>query len=226
LKEKVAALVYADAGTEAGGKLDRASLELLVLTTSAWLEVVSLRKQSVKDGSADTAVAEKNTTPVVRTQAAGPAISDPFASHAPSHGQAVSAAVAQTVPAAVAPQVQPAVQTFAAAASSSSSSVSTSQPAIAGPATTGEDEEIHRKAARFARLLVDEIKLYNQAKVSEGRKNRDLYDRLKEDIDKSFSTYQKRYGNTAAAGAGYFSGELVRSLAEDDISVMGSNFQR
>ena len=89
-----------------------------------------------------------------------------------------------------------------------------------------EDAEIHRKAQRFARLLVDEIKLYNQAKVSEGRKNRDLYDRLKEDIDKSFATYQKRYGSTVAAGAGYFNGELVRSLAEDDISLLGANFQR
>ena len=41
------------------------------------------------------------------------------------------------------------------------------------------------KAQRFARLLLDEIKLYNQVKVTEGRKNRDLYDRLKEDLDKS-----------------------------------------
>ena len=59
-----------------------------------------------------------------------------------------------------------------------------------------EDADVHRKAQRFARLLVDEIKLYNQVKVSEGRKNNDLYDRLKEDIEKSRITYQKRYGNT------------------------------
>jgi hypothetical protein len=73
---------------------------------------------------------------------------------------------------------------------------------------------------------VDEIKLYNQVKVGEGRKNKDLYDRLKEDIEKSRSTYTKRYGNTAAASADYFSSELVRSLAEDDISIMGANFRR
>jgi hypothetical protein len=74
--------------------------------------------------------------------------------------------------------------------------------------------------------LMDEIKLYNQAKVAEGRKNRDLYDRLKEDIEKSRATYQKRYGNTAAAGADYFNQELIRSLAEDDVSLLGSNFRR
>jgi hypothetical protein len=89
-----------------------------------------------------------------------------------------------------------------------------------------EDADVHRKAQRFARLLVDEIKLYNQVKVTEGRKNKDLYDRLKEDIEKSGATYKKRYGNTVAASGDYFHVELVRSLAEDDSSIMGANFRR
>src|SRR5439155_933348 len=87
-----------------------------------------------------------------------------------------------------------------------------------------EDADVHRKAQRFARLLVDEIKLYNQAKVTEGRKNKDLYDRLKDEIEKSRATYQKRYGTTVAAAADYFNQEIVRSLAEDDGSLMGANF--
>jgi hypothetical protein len=90
----------------------------------------------------------------------------------------------------------------------------------------GEGGEIHRKAQRFARLLMDDIKLYNQAKVSEGRKHKDLYDRLKEDIEKSRTTYHKRYGNTLAGAADYFNQELIRSLAEDDVSLLGSNFRR
>ncbi len=73
---------------------------------------------------------------------------------------------------------------------------------------------------------MDEIKLYNQAKVAEGRKHKDLYDRLKEDIEKSRQTYHKRYGNTLAGEADYFSQELIRSLAEDDVSLLGSNFRR
>jgi hypothetical protein len=89
---------------------------------------------------------------------------------------------------------------------------------------SAEDADVHRKAQRFARLLVDEIKLYNQAKVAEGRRNKDLYDRLKEDIDKSRGSFQKRYGSTAAASVDYFQQELMRSLAEDDISIMGPNF--
>ena len=89
-----------------------------------------------------------------------------------------------------------------------------------------EDQDVHRKAQRFARLLVDEIKLYNQAKVAEGRKNKDLYDRLKEMIEKSRATYQKRYGNTVAASGNYFQHEIIRSLAEDDLSIMGANFRQ
>jgi hypothetical protein len=94
-----------------------------------------------------------------------------------------------------------------------------------GQAVSAEDAEAHQKAQRFARLLVDEIKLYNQEKVAAGRTGKDLYDRLKEDIDKSKSTYDKRYGSTAAAGGDYFNKEVIRSLADNDATVMGNNFR-
>ncbi|MGA7139112.1 MAG: hypothetical protein WBZ14_15655, partial [Terriglobales bacterium] len=99
-------------------------------------------------------------------------------------------------------------------------------PEAPASALSAEDQDVHRKAQRFARLLVDEVKLYNQAKVAEGRKNKDLYDRLKEAIEKSRATYQKRYGNTVAASGNYFQNEIVRSLAEDDLSIMGANFRQ
>ena len=90
LKEKVAALVYADAGVEGGGKLDAAAVELLVLATSAWLEVASLRKQALKEESAEASgeKAESAPPPVH----AAPAHSDPFAAHAPKHVAAHSGA--------------------------------------------------------------------------------------------------------------------------------------
>jgi hypothetical protein len=195
LKDKVSALVYADAGAD-GGTLDVAALDVLVRATSSWLEVISQRKQAQKEGTPE--------------EAAGvaPAVNDPFAAHAPIHS-----AKAQAAPEAVAEEA-PAAMSAAAGAGAASTVVST------------EDTEIQRKAQRFARLLMDEIKLYNQAKVAEGRKHKDLYDRLKEDIEKSRNTYQKRYGNTAAGGADYFNQELIRSLAEDDVSLLGSNFRR
>ncbi len=219
LKEKVAALVYADAGVEAGGKMDAAALELLVRATSAWLEVASLRKQAQKEESADTTAEKTESAPPAHT-AAPP--SDPFAAHAPKHVASVP------VPIVVPPVVaeQPVV---VAQAEPIKASVAAAAPAPAADPFANlspEDADVHRKAQRFARLLVDEIKLYNQAKVAEGRKNKDLYGRLKEDIEKSRGTFLKRYGNSAAAGADYFSQELIRSLAEDDPSIMGANFRR
>jgi hypothetical protein len=98
------------------------------------------------------------------------------------------------------------------------------QPKPVNKALSAEEEEIHKKARRFAKLLVDEIKLYNQSKVAEGRQHRDLYDRLREDIEKSRASYEKRYGGTAAASGDYFNQEIIRILAENDASVLGSNF--
>ena len=87
LKDKVAALVYADGGTEADAKLDAGSLELLVLSASAWLEVNSLRKQAHKEAAAE----HSETRPAAQPQAA-PAYNDPFATHAPGHAMAAAAA--------------------------------------------------------------------------------------------------------------------------------------
>ncbi len=204
LKDKVAALVYADGGES--GKVDPSALELLVIATSSWLEVISLRKQSATREDAP-AVSHSAPAPVQTVSS----FSDPFASHTPRHAPAAPEPAAEVV------------EVAAAHASAAAAPAAATDP-LAG--LSAEDADMHRKAQRFARLLVDEIKLYNQAKVAEGRRNKDLYDRLKEDIDKSRGTFQKRYGATAAASADYFNHELLRSLAEDDISIMGANFHR
>jgi hypothetical protein len=208
LKDKVAALVYADGGDS--GKLDPDALELLVVTTSAWLEVTSLRKQvQSKEDFPTVNRAESAPSPVQTVSS----FSDPFAGHAPKH-----------IPASIPAEPEPAAEVVEVASAHAGAAPAAATDPLAG--LSPEDADVHRKSQRFARLLVDEIKLYNQAKVAEGRRNKDLYDRLKEDIDKSRGTFQKRYGNTAAASADYFNQELLRSLAEDDISIMGSNFHR
>ena len=210
LKDKVAALVYADGGDS--GKLESDALELLVIATSAWLEVTSLRKQAAAKEDGAAASRDESVAPPMHAVSS---FSDPFAAHSPKH-----------VPAGHAPGPEPSpevVEVVSAHASAAAAPAAATDP-WAG--LSPEDADVHRKAQRFARLLVDEIKLYNQAKVAEGRRKKDLYDRLKEDIDKSRGTFQKRYGKTAAASGDYFNHELLRSLAEDDISIMGSNFRR
>jgi hypothetical protein len=160
VKDKVAAAIYADAGTAPGGTLDASGLQVLVRFAAVWLELAALRK-------------------------AGGAAGEEAAAPGP---------------------------------------VAVSSGAAAAPGT--EEEELHKKARRFAKLLVEEIKLYNQSKVDEGRRQKDLYDRLKIDIEKSRATYDKRYAESAVASADYFNQELVRILAENDVSLMGAGFSR
>ncbi|MBV9495985.1 MAG: GAF domain-containing protein [Acidobacteria bacterium] len=85
----------------------------------------------------------------------------------------------------------------------------------------GEDTKKHDEARRFARLLVSEIKLYNEAKVEQGRKNKDLYERLKEDIDRSRQMYDERISEDVRKVSNYFYDELVRILADGNSESLG-----
>ena len=166
VKDKVAAMIYADAGTVPGGTLDSSGLQALTRFAAIWLELAALRK------------------------AGGPAAAEDVAQPQPAAAMAASA------------------------------------PASAPASSGSEEDELHKKARRFAKLLVEEIKLYNQPRVEEGRQHKDLYDRLKVDIEKSRSTYDKRYAESAVASADYFTQELIRILADNDASLMGASFSR
>ncbi len=146
----------------------------------------------------------------------GTPVSEPPAPPAPTELPAV-------VVTSVAPERAAAV---VASTASAAASVATATAVAAKPEAewSTEERELHLRAQRFARLLVDEIKLYNQEKVAEGCASKDLYDRLKDDIDKSRASYNKRYGNSPAAAADYFTRELVRILADNDITLLGANF--
>ncbi|MGA9997495.1 MAG: hypothetical protein WBP93_18920, partial [Pyrinomonadaceae bacterium] len=93
------------------------------------------------------------------------------------------------------------------------------------PIEVSEDEKrLHQDARRFARLLVSEIKLYNEQKVRDGRSQGDIYERLREDIDRSRQMYDKRVAPPVATRYDYFHQELVNTLAEGDPSKLGSGY--
>lgn len=190
LRDKVAALVYADGG--AIGRMDHSALECLTRGAGLWLEIVAARKAGVPVAAVEPEPDRTGTQKV----AAMPEPPRP--------------------PAPLVPPPPPAPAATQAAAAEAPA------PGEISP----EDEEVHKKAKRFARLLVDEIKLYNQQKVAEGRAHKDLYSRLKDDIDKSRGSYEKRYGQGAAGPADYFNKELVRILCDGDPAVLGSGFSR
>lgn len=82
-------------------------------------------------------------------------------------------------------------------------------------------QKAHDQAKRFARLVVSEIKLYNESKVSEGRRHRDLYERLKEDIERGRQVYTERVPADVRDSTNYFYDELVRVLAAGDATALG-----
>jgi hypothetical protein len=93
--------------------------------------------------------------------------------------------------------------------------------AAARTARSSGENALHEEARRLARLLVSEIKLYNEENVLEGRRNRDLYARLREDIDRSRQIYEERVHESVRQGTDYFQQELVRSLAGGDARALG-----
>jgi hypothetical protein len=103
-------------------------------------------------------------------------------------------------------------------------------PDVAGPGSafagraggaSGEEVSRHEEARRLARLLVSEIRLYNEDEVEAGRRNGDIYDRLKEDIDRSRQMYEERVDPAVRESTDYFLQELVRNLGGGDARALG-----
>jgi hypothetical protein len=95
------------------------------------------------------------------------------------------------------------------------------QEAAAGGGAGGDEDARQEEARRFARLLVSEIKLYNEDEVERGRAQKDIGARLKEDIDRSREMYEKRIPADVRGGHDYFRDELVRILADGDADALG-----
>ena len=84
------------------------------------------------------------------------------------------------------------------------------------PSGTSPEEAKQEEAKRLARLLITEIKLYNEEEVEEGRKSLDLTRRLGEEIERSRQIYDNRIEESIRSEADYFQEELVNILAGGD----------
>jgi hypothetical protein len=76
-------------------------------------------------------------------------------------------------------------------------------------------------ARRYARLLVSEIKLYHEAAVVAGRKERDLASRLSAQITRARVMYEQRVPAQIRTHVDHFHAELVRTLANGDATLLG-----
>jgi hypothetical protein len=82
----------------------------------------------------------------------------------------------------------------------------------------------HKKAHRFARVAVQDLLSYHKDKIETGRRNRNLFNLLKEDIEKTRENYQKRFGQTPARSFDYLHYEMVSKLAGNDIGLLGEQY--
>jgi len=97
-------------------------------------------------------------------------------------------------------------------------------PAAEASEYATEDDRLHAAAKRFAELLVSGIKLYNDGVVAEGLKNRDLYKRLQNSMDRNREMYEKRVSPTVAQSIDYLHEEFVRILGDGDAGVFGDGY--
>lgn len=220
VRDKTVAVLYADPGLVPNASVDGHSLEIVTTVVSLIVELSSARtKLGLKPQEAPareaTAVAPAVPPPpaVAPVAAATPIVETPRQPASPPARPSFT--VEPTPPA------EPA-QPVVAAPTVDQSQASTYVP----PASTSElneaDQTLHNAARKFARLLVSEIKLYNEQKVQAGRRDKNLYSLLRDDIDKSREMYEKRVSPNVASQVDYFYDELVRLLADNQVSALGS----
>jgi hypothetical protein len=95
---------------------------------------------------------------------------------------------------------------------------------IAAPQAGPKDRDLHLKAQRFARSQVAGMVLYKSQNVKIGRAARNLYTSLKPEIDSAREAFRGDFLVTPGAMVDYLHLELVRTLANDDVKLLGSDY--
>ncbi len=98
-------------------------------------------------------------------------------------------------------------------------------PAPSGkPAAAAPVDPKRAAAERLARILVSEIKLYNETAVAQGRKGGNIYQMLKRDIDVSREHYASKVAPEVAKASDLLHEELVRTLCLGDPKLLGPGY--
>ena len=84
-----------------------------------------------------------------------------------------------------------------------------------------EEQELHRRANRVAKVSMQDIKMLRPEQVRLGRENRDLCIRLKDDIEKAHREYDRRFKPIMDHPVDYFYRWLVEILADGDPHALG-----
>lgn len=84
-----------------------------------------------------------------------------------------------------------------------------------------EEQELHRRANRVAKVSMQDIKMLRPEQVRLGRENRDLCIRLKDDIEKAHREYDRRFKPIMDHPVDYFYRWMVEILGDGDAHTLG-----
>lgn len=91
-------------------------------------------------------------------------------------------------------------------------------------AENGPEQELRRRARRYASVKVAEWRLYESAKVARGRTDKNLYGLFQEEIDRERARFQKVFMEKDPGMADYLHEEMIRTLAQGRADQMGENY--
>lgn len=97
-------------------------------------------------------------------------------------------------------------------AASASFDISTLQP---------EEQDLHRRANRVAKVSMQDIKMLRPNEVRLGREHRDICLRLRDDIEKAHKEYDRRFQSILVHPVDYFYDWMVQILGEGDPAALG-----
>jgi hypothetical protein len=86
---------------------------------------------------------------------------------------------------------------------------------------SAEEQELHRRANRVAKVSMQDIKMLRPEQVRLGRQHKDICIRLRDDIEKAHREYDRRFKPIMDHPVDYFYRWMVEILAEGDAHALG-----
>ena len=86
---------------------------------------------------------------------------------------------------------------------------------------SAEEQELHRRANRVAKVSMQDIKMLRPDQVRLGRQNKDICIRLKDDIEKAHREYDRRFKPIMDHPVDHFYRWMVEILADGDAHALG-----
>lgn len=84
-----------------------------------------------------------------------------------------------------------------------------------------EEQELHRRANRVAKVSMQDIKMLRPEQVKLGREHKDICNRLRDDIEKAHREYDRRFKPIMDHPVDYFYRWMVEILADGDAHALG-----